>query len=368
MAKLKHLEILQQGVEAWNKWRQDNRGERPDLSGADLSRAFLFKAYLSEANLTGANLFGAILFQANLNKADLSEANLTEADLGEAYLIEANLNRVDLRGVDLRKADLRGANLRGADLFEANLNRANLTEADLGEASLKGANLVSTNLAAANLSQCKIFGISAWKVITDDQTIQSNLIITDKGEPEITVDNLEVAQFIYLLLHNEKLRDVIHTIGEKAVLILGRFSDGRKEILYAMRDKLREKGFLPIIFDFERATERDFTETIQILAGMALFVITDISSPRSNPLELQATVPDYMVPFVPILQKGEEPFAMFVDLQRKYRWVMDVIVYNSKDQLIECMDDSIIKPALHKHNELLALKNEALRIRNIDEF
>src|SRR5690606_4807432 len=83
-----------------------------------------------------------------------------------------------------------------------------------------------------------------------------------------------------------------------------------------------EKGFLPIIFDFERATERDFTETIKILAGMALFVITDISNPRSNPLELQATVPDYMVPFVPILQKGEEPFAMFVDLQRKYRWVM----------------------------------------------
>src|SRR5690606_14434446 len=316
---------------------------RVDLRGVDLRKADLRGANLSGADLRGTNLRGADMQGANLNRADLSEANLTEASLFQA-------------------------NLRGADLFEANLNRANLTEADLGEASLKGANLVSTNLAAANLSQCKIFGISAWKVITDDQTIQSNLIITDKGEPEITVDNLEVAQFIYLLLHNEKLRDVIHTIGEKAVLILGRFSDGRKEILYAMRDKLRDKGFLPTIFDFERATVRDFTETIQILAGMALFVITDISNPRSNPLELQATVPDYMVPFVPILQKGEEPFAMFVDLQRKYRWVMDVLVYNSKDQLIECMDDSIIKPALHKHNELLALKNEALRIRNIDEF
>jgi hypothetical protein len=31
---------------------------------------------------------------------------------------------------------------------------------------------------------------------------------------------LEVAQFIYLLLHNEKIREVIDTIGKKGVLIL----------------------------------------------------------------------------------------------------------------------------------------------------
>jgi len=30
------------------------------------------------------------------------------------------------------------------------------------------------------------------------------LIITEQGEPEITVDNIEVAQFVHLLLHNEK--------------------------------------------------------------------------------------------------------------------------------------------------------------------
>ena len=56
------------------------------------------------------------------------------------------------------------------------------------------------------------------------ESIQSNLVITDEGEPVITVDNLEIAQFIYLLLHNEKLRNIIDTIGKKAVLILGRFT------------------------------------------------------------------------------------------------------------------------------------------------
>jgi hypothetical protein len=55
------------------------------------------------------------------------------------------------------------------------------------------------------------------------------LIITpeNKPGPEITVDNIEVAQFIYLLLHNQKIRDVIDTITSKVVLILGRFSEKR---------------------------------------------------------------------------------------------------------------------------------------------
>jgi hypothetical protein len=33
-----------------------------------------------------------------------------------------------------------------------------------------------------------------------------------------------------------------------------------------------------------------------------------------------------MVPFVPILQQGEQPFAMFVDLQNKYDWVLQPVV------------------------------------------
>ena len=109
----------------------------------------------------------------------------------------------------------------------------------------------------------------------------------------------------------KETRDVIDTISSKAVLILGRFSDDRKSILNALRNALRNKGFLPIVCDFERPIERDFTETIMTLAGMSCFVIADITNPRSAPLELQATVPDYMIPFVPILQDGETGFSMF---------------------------------------------------------
>lgn len=46
-------------------------------------------------------------------------------------------------------------------------------------------------------------------------------MITDANEPVITVDNLEIAQFIYLLIHNEATRCNRHRSAKKAVLIYG---------------------------------------------------------------------------------------------------------------------------------------------------
>ena len=65
------------------------------------------------------------------------------------------------------------------------------------------------------------------------------------------------------------------------------------------------------------------------------FVIADITNPKSSPLELQAIVPDYQIPFVPIIQEGEQPFAMLEDLY-KYSWVLrPVLRYPSIDKLRE---------------------------------
>ena len=65
--------------------------------------------------------------------------------------------------------------------------------------------LVGTDLTGANLTGCQIYGISAWRLKLE-RTKQQNLVITGGDEPAVTVDNIEVAQFIYLLLHNEKIR------------------------------------------------------------------------------------------------------------------------------------------------------------------
>jgi hypothetical protein len=191
------------------------------------------------------------------------------------------------------------------------------------------------------------------------------LVITRLDEPEITVDNIEVAQFVYLLLHNQKIRDVIDTIGKKGVLLLGRFTEGRAQILERLREKLRSLGFVPMVFNFDKPVTKDFTETVRLLANLSHFVIVDITNPRSTPLELQATIPDCMVPFVPILEKGQDPFSMFVDLQNKYDWVLDVLVYASVDRLIKLLETEIVKPAEAKFDQLLARRTQQLRVKKI---
>ena len=92
--------------------------------------------------------------------------------------------------------------------------------------------LVDTDLAGADLTSCRVYGVSAWGLKLDGAK-QQDLVITREDEPTVTVDNIEVAQFIYLMLHNQKIRDVIDTITPKAVLILGRFTDERKAVLGA---------------------------------------------------------------------------------------------------------------------------------------
>jgi hypothetical protein len=199
--------------------------------------------------------------------------------------------------------------------------------------------------------------------------IQSNLVITPEEESTITVDNLKIAQFIYLLLNNAEIREVINTIGQKCVLILGRFTPERKAVLDALREKLHSLNFLPIVFDFERPTTHDFTETIMTLAGLSCFIIADITNPKSSPLELQATVPNYMTPFVPIIQEGEQSFAMFTDLQNRYHdWVLDTLLYDTPSNLIDGLERAIVKPALERQAELQLIKAQGLRTRHIKDY
>ena len=401
MAYEEQLKILQQGVEAWNEWKTENPDERIDLfrtylRGADLSSANLHNANLNmanlieadlrEANLSGANLSSANLHMANLietnlrradlsltnlSKANLSGADLSKAALMEAYLVEANLSEADLSSADLRNADLSAADLRnadlsGADLRGARLNEIILIEAKLRGADLRGANLHMANLSGANLSGtvlvetnlegailagCNVYGVSAWGLKLKG-AIQKDLVITPLDQPEITVDNLEVAQFIYLLIHNEKIRNVIDTITSKVVLILGRFTPGRKVVLNAIREELRERGYLPVLFDFEKPTGRDLTETISTLAHMARFVIADITDAMAVPIELKHIVPMLpSVPVQPLILDSQYEYTLF-DHIRGFCSVLEPYRYENQSQLLATIEEKVIAPAEEKVREI----------------
>ena len=166
-----HIAQLKKGVTAWNAWRDENTEVRVDLRMA-------------------------ILDGADLKSANLKDANLSGADLSGANLVGANLSRAYLSG--------------------ANLSRANLSGATLSGGTLLAARLVETDLTCADLTGCNVYGVSAWNLKLEG-TKQQDLVITPPEESTVTVDDIEVAQFVYLLLHNEKIRDVIDTITSKAV-------------------------------------------------------------------------------------------------------------------------------------------------------
>jgi uncharacterized protein YjbI with pentapeptide repeats len=379
MAKANHLQLLRQGVGTWNARRAKELSVKPDLNRADLRganlrganlrgadltdstlteadlhRADLNQAYLTGADLREADLSWADVYLANLRGACLSRAYLREANLGDANLTEADLNRAYLTGSRLSGANLSGANLSEADLLEANLYAARLSGANLSGANLSGADfqqasLVATDLSDADLTGCRIYGMSAWDLNLEGAK-QNNLIITRRDQDEITVDNIEVAQFIYLLMHNEKIRKVIDTITTKVALILGRFVPERKQVLDALRDELRKQDLLPIIFDFSIPESRDVTETVKLLAGLARFVIADITDATEVRTELHKIIPDFpSLPVQPILLRGQPEFVSMRHLN-KFPWLLPTFEYDHQEHLLVSLRD-VIGPAEAKARE-----------------
>ena len=182
------------------------------------------------------------------------------------------------------------------------------------------------------LTGAHVYGVSVWDIELTD-AVQRDLVITPPNASEITVDNLEVAQFLYLLITNAKLRQVIDTITAKVVLILGNFSPERKPVLDAVRTAPCALDFIPVLFDFTGPESRDLTETVRTLAHLARFVIADLSSPRSIPHELQAIVPEIKIPVAPMILASEKPYAMFNDLQ-KFPWLLKLRTYTDVDDVV----------------------------------
>jgi uncharacterized protein YjbI with pentapeptide repeats len=380
------LKILKQGREAWNKWRRERPDDKVDLSGAILWEENLNGANLSEANLVGANFVGADLRGVDFKEIKLGNNDFSGANLSETNLENLDLKNLDFRGSKFHNSNLNKADFRWADLRLAEFNDASLVETDLREAKLQGsyfnkAHLCKTKLAraflidadlrgaildgtdlsnsmmfgahleGATIVDCRVSGVSAWNLKLDDKTEQRNLIITTYGQPAITVDNLEVAQFIYLLLHNEKIRSVIDTISSKVVLILGRFTPERKAILDVIKEELRNRNYLSVLFDFEGPISRTKGETVSTLAHMARFVIADITDARSIPAELERIVKMLpSVPVKPIILKSDKEYALFEEIEA-FNSVLDLYRYIDSEQLIASIQREIIGPSESKAEE-----------------
>ncbi|MFA5925078.1 MAG: pentapeptide repeat-containing protein [Methylococcaceae bacterium] len=312
-----HTAILSQGCSRWNEWRREFSEIRPFLYDSVLD-----DANLDDFNLANANMIGAKLRRAKLRAANLHEANLGGADLSDAHLECANLCRTDLYKTKLIGAFLNSANLQGTQLAQ-------------------------TDFSGATLDHCTVYGLSAWDLTTDKDTKQKELVVLVQGIPAVTVDSLELSQFIYLLLNNQRIQKVIDTLTNKVVLLLGRFTPSRKKVLDTLREELRHHDYVPVLFDFDIPSGRDISETVGLLARMSRFVIADLTEPSSIPKELESFVPNIAVPIQPLLESTQAEYSMFKDYW-KYDWVLPVYRYESCESLVAGLTDWVLAPAENK--------------------
>ncbi len=145
MANLKHLSLLQEGREVWNKWRTENEDIDPDLSHLKI---------LAKANLGNFNL----------SNVDFRELILVEAKLDLAYLGGANLTDVDLMRASCHGTSFVGANLTNADFSKARFSvtifgRIHIAVPELFQMWSQGTVLSGTNFSEAEMSGCVFSGM-----------------------------------------------------------------------------------------------------------------------------------------------------------------------------------------------------------------
>jgi hypothetical protein len=123
-------------------------------------------------------------------------------------------------------------------------------------------------------------------------------------------------------------------------------------VLDGIRDELRKRDYLPVLFDFEKPANQTTEETIATLAHMARFVIADLTDAKSVLQELRSIVPNSpSVVVQPLLLASQEEPGMW-DFFSKFPWVMKPFQYQDESSVIAALEGSVIAPAEAKTREL----------------
>ena len=212
MPTAKCLNMLNSGVEVWNNWRNSDEGRDVDLSDIDfvsdcpkverfynlpefnnynfsrmnINRASLRNGMFIDCNFSGSDLCFSDLVDSYCQKCDFSRARLNVSRIGSAIF-----ENCDFSNADLSYCSAEETSFKGSKLVDTNLSKMSLVKTDFSNAQIDGACAYGVSVWDINLKGCK----------------QRNITISE-SKGSITVPNLELAQFIALLLNSKKLRQV----------------------------------------------------------------------------------------------------------------------------------------------------------------
>ena len=339
----KHIEILKMGVIEWNTWREDHPKVKPNLRNInfyeEFSKSFYDLPIFEGYNFSDIDFHMSSFRNAVFTNCCFDRSTIHFSDLVDGHFSSCSFENVGMRVTKIGSAIFNDCVFKHSDLSYCSAQKTSFRDSKFINTILEHMSFVSSDFRNTQIDGCFVYGISSWDLKLENSH-QRNLVITQRDQPTITVDNIELAQFIYLIINNKRLRDVIDTITSKVVLILGNFSPERKKILDIFREKIRNYNYVPVLFDFKKPSSRNITETIFTLAHMSKFVIADLSSARSIGHELSAIIPRLQsVNFYPIIIEGEAEYSMFEEFSSLH-WVKPIRHYDS-DTVIQILEEII---------------------------
>jgi len=149
--------------------------------------------------------------------------------------------------------------------------------------------------------------------------------------------------------------EIMSELSKRRVLILGRFTGRRLEVLKGIKAHLEghSNHYIPELFTFRKPESRDLVEAIIGFAALSRFVIADLSEPKSIQSELEAIVPHFQsVPVVPVINRTGKEYATFSSVQRRENVVKPTVRYRDLGDLIKKLDEQVVPLAEKKLAEV----------------
>lgn len=346
MAIKEHVEILKQGIRKWNKWRDENPGISPDLSGVNFYDIFQGTNNIYDipsvigANFDRCNLRNSEMRDREFTRCTFNDTQLHMSDCCYANFLGCTFNDAQMRLLRIGSTSFYDCIISCCDFSYSSAENTKFRNCKISNTKFKNVHFVKADFTESEIFKCNVYGISSWDMILDE-TRQEDIYVMEDEDDLLSVDDIELAQFLYMMIENKNLRRIIDTITSSVVLILGRFTTERKSVLEQIKKIARDKGLIPILFDFNGPESRDVTETVKVLASMSRFVIADLSDAKSIPQELTLIIPTSpSLPVYPIIEESQREYGMYGFFEN-YPWVKDISRYNETN--IESVVTSIIE-------------------------
>jgi hypothetical protein len=357
MAHPTHLEIFHQGPEVWNQWRKENPEIHPDLSETSVYPEFARK---DESTIRTK---GSIASAGSEHPYNFSNTDFHNSSFESAIFPGADFSNCYLYEVDMSRAGFPGANFTNCMIRKAYCASTDFSGAQLVDCVLNNSTFIGANFDGAKIEGCNVYGVSAWDLHITENTVQKELFLHRDNfsrsmlgphHEVVYVDDLALAQFFYFINQEDGFGKSLKKLNEKTVLLLGKFRDGGLDLLRFVGELLRERGFVPIIFDFVPNAETNLIENVTTMAGLSRYVFANLEG-GSVPAELGRISSNFNTPIIAWIHddKHDSVYAMFKDIISKNN--VQYFTYLDQSDLPKQLDKVIDKA--EKYLEELSKQN-----------